>query len=282
MTHIYKINSTDIPISGVKEVLTVLDRVSKNLNVQFYVIGALARDIMTILLNAKPFKATQDIDIAVMVSEGYQYNNLMKYLVRNEQFQEDKDRPYRLSFQKIIIDILPFGEIESDERDVIIELTKTVQLSTVGLREVFRFSVKVLLDSEIELNIASLAGLCILKLIAYNEKPAERSKDIGDVNFIIDNYGTMFHNNICENHFDLMKNGWDEKLFARVLGRDMSTILNEYEVVKKKILEILDSNINQNYESKIAQLMAGSNGTLEEKVDVLKSLRQGILDRFNN
>lgn len=280
MTDIYKINSTDIPISSAKEVLTVLNMASKKLNVQFYVIGALARDIMTILLGGKPYKATRDIDIAVMVSEDTQYYNLIEYLLKYKQFRDDKELPYRLYIGKNMVDILPFGEIESDERDVTIDLKKTTKLSTIGLREVFKFSVRVLLDEEQEINIASLAGLCILKLIAYSEKPAERIKDIKDVNFIIENFDSMFFNNITENHFDLLSDGWDKKLFARVLGRDMSIILNEFKVVKDKILEILDSNIKENYDSKIVQLMTGSNGTLEEKVEVLKSLRQGILDDF--
>ncbi|MBV6478237.1 MAG: hypothetical protein HGGPFJEG_00987 [Ignavibacteria bacterium] len=91
----------------------------------------------------------------------------------------------------------------------------------------------------------------------------------------------MFFNYICENHFDIMSDGWDEKLFARVLGRDMSTILKKYIVLKNKIQEILNTGIIQNEESKIAQYMVGSAGTLQEKIEVLKSLRQGIWDNIN-
>lgn len=76
-----------------------------------------------------------------------------------------------------------------------------------------------------------------------------------------------------------MSQGWNENLSARVLGRDMGKIMKNDPLLMNKILEILNSNINDNHNSKIALLMmTGLDETLEQKIEILKSLRDGILD----
>ena len=84
---------------------------------------------------------------------------------------------------------------------------------------------------------------------------------------------------IISDHHDLLGKGWDENLSARVLGRDMGKIMKNDEALKSKILDILYSSIKDNHNSKIALLMiTGNDKTLEHKIEVLKNLRDGILD----
>ena len=118
-----------------------------------------------------------------------------------------------------------------------------------------------------------------MKLIAYSDRPDERAKDIEDINFIIEKYADMNLEYICNEHYDIMSNNWDENLSARVLGRDMKKIMKNDESLMNRILDILNLSINDNHNSKIALLMiSGPNNTLEQKIEVLKNLRDGILD----
>ena len=129
------------------------------------------------------------------------------------------------------------------------------------------------------MTVSTFPGICILKLIAYSDRPDERAKDIEDINFIIEKYADMNLEYICNEHYDIMSNNWDENLSARVLGRDMKKIMKNDEALKSKILDILNSSIKDNHNSKIALLMiSGPNNTLEQKIEVLKNLRDGILD----
>ena len=281
MKSTYRINSIDIRIDNVKAILVSLERAFKNLGIEFYLIGALARDIMAIVHNEKPVRATKDIDLAVLVACEENYISLKTYLIEKENFLQDISISYRLLFNnEIIIDLLPFGEIESAENTVTLkEGSEIITLSTFGLREVHKSAVEISLDEDLNLTVSTFPGICILKLIAYSDRPDERAKDIEDINFIIEKYADMNLEYICNEHYDIMSNNWDENLSARVLGRDMKKIMKNDESLMNRILDILNLSINDNHNSKIALLMiSGPNNTLEQKIEVLKNLRDGILD----
>jgi len=278
MKNTYRINSIDLRIDGIKEIFIPLERTLKKLNIEFYLIGALARDIITIVHKQDPFTATRDIDIAVMVLSNEEYEVLKKSLIEDENFVQDEKELYRLHCNGKIIDLLPFGKIESKERTVKLHGKDITTLSVLGLNEVFGFANNVMIDDELQFFVSSFPGLCILKLIAYSERPDIRSKDILDINFIIEKYADMNVEYICKNHADIMDNDWNENLSARVLGRDMGIILKNENELKNKILDILDSSINDNEDSKIAQLMTSRKDTEENKLEVLKNLREGLVE----
>jgi len=281
MKDTYRINSSELRIDNVKEILVSLEKAFKDLDIEFYVIGALARDIMAIIHNEIPIRATQDIDLAVLVAWEDNYNILKAYLIDNANFTQDRSLSYRLSFNnEIVIDLLPFGEIESAENTVTLKEGKEIiTLSTFGLKEMYKSAVEVTIDENLSLTVTTFPGICILKLIAYSDRPDERVKDINDINFIIEKYADMNVEYICNEHDDLLKNNWDENLSARVLGRDMGKIMKDDKILQNRILNILNQSIEEDQNSKIALLMmSGNNKTLEQKIEALKNLRDGILD----
>ncbi len=283
MKDIYRINSSDLRIGGLMDVFIPLERTLKNLNIDFYFIGAIARDMMTLVHKEKLFKATMDIDVAVMVSSIEEYEEIRRTLIERENFVEDKSEPYRLYFNDKIIDILPFGGLENTDGIVTLEGRDLVSISVLGLKEVYGLAETLVVDNRLEFAVSSLAGLCILKLVAFSERPDRRAKDIYDFNFIVERYADMNLDYICDCHHDIMNNGWNEELSARVLGRDIAAIISEEEIVKKKILEILDENISRGYDSRIVQIMAmSSNKNLEEKLNTINAIKRGILDKIDN
>ncbi len=280
MKDTYKISSSKLRIDNVKTILVSLEKAFKYLKIEFFIIGALSRDIMAIIHNENPIRATEDIDLAVLVAGENDYNILKTYLIEKENFSKNNKLPYRLNKNDIIIDLLPFGEIESAENTVTLKEGKEIiTLSTFGLKGVHKSAVEVSIDEDLKLTVSTFPGICILKLIAYSGRPDERAKDINDINYIIEKYADMNVEYISKAHYDLMSKGWDENLSARVLGRDMGKIMKNDESLMNKILNILNSSINDNHNSKIALLMmSGNDKTLEQKIDVLKNLRDGILD----
>lgn len=280
MKDIYKISSSDLRIENIKTILLSLENTFKKLKIEFYIIGALARDIMSIIYNEKPIRATRDIDFAVLVSGQNNFDILKSYLIEKEGFSANNKLPYRLVKDDIIIDLLPFGGIETINKSVSLKAgTDIIVLSTFGLKEVYKSAVEVIIDDDLQILVSTFPGICILKLIAYSDRPDERAKDISDIKFIIEKYADMNVEYICNEHSDIMSNNWDENLSARVLGRDMGKIMKDDPVLMNRILEILNSNINDNHNSKIALLMmTGLDNTLEQKIELLKNLRDGILD----
>lgn len=285
MKDTYRISSSELRIDNVKAILISLENSFKDLGIEFYIIGALAKDIMAIVHKEKPIRATQDIDLAVLVTGDDSYYILKKYLIEKENFSADKKLPYRLLFNnELIVDLLPFGGIEKDKSSVTLKMGKEViTLSTFGLKEVHKSAAEVTIDEDLNLTVTTFPGICILKLIAYSDRPEERAKDINDINFIIEKYAEMNVEYVCKEHSDIMNDKWDENLSARVLGRDMGKIMKTDEVLMKRILDILNSTIEDNHNSKIALLMmSGNDKTLEQKIDVLKNLKDGILDSINS
>jgi predicted nucleotidyltransferase len=86
-----------------------------------------------------------------------------------------------------------------------------------------------------------LPGLCILKLIAFDEKPDWRFKDFEDYSLMMRNYGEIASEELFSGPYeDLVQGDFEISIAgARMLGRNMQTILNKNEILKKRITAIL-------------------------------------------
>ena len=60
MKDTYSINSNDLRIENAKTILISLVNAFNDMQIEFYIIGALARDIMSIIHKENPIRATQD------------------------------------------------------------------------------------------------------------------------------------------------------------------------------------------------------------------------------
>jgi predicted nucleotidyltransferase len=277
-----KINSTDLRIDGSKNIFLSLEKAFTKFDIDFYLVGALARDIMFLSGDRKPVRATQDIDFAVMIPNKDVYEALKKYLEENENFKPDERDPYRMTAKGIIIDLLPFGKIESKERTVIVHGKEITKLNVLGLSEVYLSAGSVSIDNDDSVfKVATLPGICILKLIAYTDRPDDRIKDIEDITFIINNYHNMNIDYIINEHSELMEYGWDEKLSAKVLGRDIGLILKDNHELKEKVISILKNNIVEKRTGKIPELMTvKTERTVEDIIGLLNKLLEGINDKI--
>lgn len=233
----YKINFKQIRQSNIS-VFEALERALKNIEVDFYLIGAQSRDVWINHLDLKEKRTTADIDYLVYIKDHNTWNELIKYLTKEENFKQDEKLPYRF-YQDGIVDLIPFGEIEEDG-EVVLENLRT-ELSVVGCKEVAENET----ITEGYFKIIKLPGLCILKLIAYGEKPDNRAKDFDDYLFLVRNYHEIAgdelfmgnYDDLIEDDFDLMAAS------ARMLGRHLKPTLNSNESLKNKILSVLKGKL---------------------------------------
>jgi len=102
-----------------------------------------------------------------------------------------------------IIDLLPFNETGAyytnfkDKFDT--------KISVIGFKEVYDKGTKLEKITGTLVKTATLPGICILKLIAWSEKPEQRQKDIKDFQAILENYFEIESNQIYESHLDLFE-----------------------------------------------------------------------------
>ena len=224
---------------GLKETFEVLELAFKKYGIDYYLIGARARDLWTDHIALGEKRTTEDVDFCIYINEHEQYKTLVKDLVENYGFTRDEEEPYRFYFNGTI-DLIPFGGIEKDG-EVLLENPPT-ELSVYGTKEAVAHAEIV----EGEFKVVTLPGLCVLKLIAFYEKPDRRAKDLEDFYFLLENYGEIAGDQLFEGveHEDLIKDDFELTLAsARLLGRQIKNIASGRQELSIKLNQILVSRL---------------------------------------
>jgi len=196
----------------------------------------MARDVWINHISFRNKRTTRDIDFCVYVKDLFQYKEVQKWLIEREGFTRDKSQPYRMyAPDGQMIDLIPFGEIEQDNAVFLDD--PPMELSVLGTKEITDSSIAI----DKTFKVITLPGLCVLKLIAWNDKPEIRAKDLEDFNFLLHNYFSISGEGLYEQPFDdLLNNDFQPQIAAaRMLGRQINEILNESARIRNKVLEIL-------------------------------------------
>lgn len=282
MKNFYEINLNKLrqDENFLKAVLAI-EKALVSLQIDYYLIGALARDMWFQGVNdIKPKRATSDIDFAILLQNKSVFDQLKKYLIEKEGFSEYKENPYVLiTPNKIEIDLLPFGEIEEDGK-VVVSGTGMTTILVDGLNEVYNSNIPVVnIDDKISFKVCPLAGIVLLKLIAYDDRPESRVHDLTDIADIFKYYFTINDSEIWENHSDLFIDEMSlEFISARVIGREIGKILESNLKLKDRIISLLNSDENKNF-SMISQTIAlHLNNTIENSIKLLQEIVSGIED----
>ena len=156
---------------------------------------------------------------------------------------------------KVAIDLLPFGEIE--ENDTLNFNERYTDLHVLGFREVMEEAISVQIEEKIA-NIPPLPGMVILKLIAWSDRPEERENDLSDILRIIQHYYDLKWDEILKEHFDTLENEPFDRLLiaAEVLGRNSRLYLQKSQAISKRILQVLENNLQNTTKSAIAKAWA--------------------------
>lgn len=283
MKNTYQISLKEISPEGLHEMFLALQRGFQVFGIDFFLLGAFARDIWTTHLhNISTQRATQDIDLAILLSKREEYDELVSHLVLNENFTTTKNKFCLLFKQRIQVDIIPFGEIENTENyDTWNSINNFRTISTLGLREAYKNSLVIRTENNLEFKATSLEAIVVLKLISWNDRPEVRAKDAKDLAFILENYFDIQDNVIFDDHFDLIDENFDKQICsARVLGRLITPIFAENELLKTQIIQILTTQTT-NKISNLATAMMKDGEEYEKCISLLKAVLQGINDKIN-
>lgn len=107
-------NLNNVKHGDLKEVFDALEEAFGKLEIDFYMIGAVAREVWY-EKGSKQFRRTKDVDFAVLVSNEKQYDAVREYLIGNKIFTAARQNSFAIiSPAGIQVDILPFGQIATD------------------------------------------------------------------------------------------------------------------------------------------------------------------------
>ena len=282
---IYKISFKQLQQQPhISEMLTALEKGLYKYGIDFYLVGAVARDVwMTAINDIPPSRVTGDIDFAVFINDKNTYADLREYLINVEGFIPYKGNGFVLKWKNIIqIDLMPFGEIEAKPSNITVEGTGLTSLNMPGFKEIYDSGLpEAELEEKHRFKFCTLPGIVLLKLLAFQERPEIRRDDIKDISKILKHFFDMYADEIYENHNDLFGDkdinlNW---IAARVLGRDMGKIAQLNEDLFLRIKKILKKNTIDIHSSDIAKIMAEFfQNTIEENVKLLEQVKIGYLE----
>ena len=237
MENIYRTNYNSIR-EAYRDIFDALERALHHLGIDCYLIGAQSRDVWINHLDMEQ-RSTRDIDFLVFIPNRQTWDELVDWLVEKENFVRDTREPYRFYFRGNLLDLLPFGGIE-ENGEVHLD-DPSMQLSVIGTREATEFAAP--MDGPFK--VVTLPGLCILKLVAYYEKPDLRARDWEDFEFLLLNYLQISAGDqLLHTHDDLLTDDMDVGAVAsRVLGRNMAELLRENEYLRYRVLGILQKKL---------------------------------------
>ena len=267
------------------EILGLIAGEAGKLDIPIFVVGAAARDlILEHEYGIKPKRATTDVDFAVAVGKWAQYELLKKVLLDTKKLTFNKDT---LNFRKVsngmLIDIVPFGGVESPPGQIAFEPYKDPKMTTAGFTEAYDASITVRLSEDLTIEVVSLAGLALLKIIAWYDRPNDRERDIQDLWILLRQYlNAGNRDRLFEDHLDLIDDEFDDEIAgARVLGRDVAELLTAQ--TREIVLSTLVENIPGEGINRMASVINRHELKLEDitkhAVKMLRSFKQGILER---
>ena len=265
-----------LAVEGLKKPLEEITIACKSLGINFFIVGAIARNIWLAANNERP-SGTKDIDFGVFVADIETYNKLREILIKRFHYTPNRENAFCLiTSESQKIDLLPFGEIEQDGEVRV----KGVGLTSVrldGFKEVFeRGTVDVEIGEEIYRS-CSIPGVVILKMIAYDDRPERRGKDVQDIEAICQNYPTIEDENIWANHSDLYDGDLEHfEVGMIVLGREMSRVISANDELRTRVIAILNKAIS--LESGFISIMIKDpvQETIDQKRHFLRNILRGL------
>ena len=281
----YKINYNQLSQQPeITEMLYALQRGLEKFGIDFYLVGAVARNVwMTGINNIAPRRTTGDIDFAVLINDKGVYEALKTYLIITEGFQPYKGNEYVLIWKENLeVDLLPFGAIDDEDAKFNSNGLGSTSISLQGFSEIYNDELPTLdLEGKHQFKFCTLPGIVLLKLIAWDDRPESRRDDIKDISDILNHFFDMNDNEIFENHHDLFEKEEAslKHIAARVMGSEMSKIAKKNELLFSRIVGILDSNTLVSQNSDMAKIMVEYyDNTIDDNVQLLKHLRQGFTE----
>jgi predicted nucleotidyltransferase len=248
---------------------------------RLFIVGAQARDlILQYAYDLPVHRATNDIDFGIVVEAWEEFGWLREALVSDEGFQPHPHQQQRLLHEEgAIIDLVPFGNLEQSTGLIVWPPDFAIEMSTVGFREAYANAVDVRLAEDLVVKVASLAGLALLKIVAWSDRRFER--DAQDFGLIMRNYlDAGNRDRLYSEHGDCADLLNDEtfdydKASARVLGRDIGRIVTEES---RLIIEQAVSGDDEAEKFAVAMVRSNANyhGNSDMALAMVEALRQGL------
>ena len=256
------------------DVLRAVDALARELQIPYFVVGAMARDIL--LWNVRGIDAvkfTRDVDFAVAVENWSQFSDMKSQLVATGRFNA-AEQAHHLRYHALPgtngypLDIIPFRGAEQPGNKIYWPPEFAEKMNVVGYEETLAAAVEVQIEPDFTARVASLPGLTLLKIFAWDDRGHANPKDARDLLTVLRNYAGAEHARLYEDD-ELRKavDYDDDRAGARLLGCDVRRIA--FPATLEQLLHLLD---DRRQVERLATHMSGGLTALENKQDLADRL----------
>ena len=266
-------------------VLGAVHAAATALNVDYFLVGATARDVLlTHVFGRPPGRATRDVDFALAVADWAAFGNIKDHLQSTGKFVPDARALHRLRFNNasykhaISVDLVPFGGVANAENVIAWPPDMAIIMNVTGFSDALRAAVLVQIEHGLVVKVASFSGLSLLKLIAWKDRRAEDPKDAIDFVLMLRNYEHMGNQDRIygEALSALERVDYDPELAgAWLLGRDAAEIAAA--TTRSTVAEIMQDAAMLNYLiTDMAKALRGREDSITYATVLAHQFREGF------
>jgi len=263
-----------------QKLIVAVARAAETLRIKWMVTGAAGRVLLLESVYGLPHgRATEDVDLGVMVANWDQYRALVERICEDAAFQPDPKQRQRLKYRNDgLLDLVPFGSIESGDRTIRWPPENDFSMSVMGFREAYAEAIEVDVGGVV-VPVVSPAGLMLLKLIAWTQRRyTQPKKDAADMAYLLRHFSAVLTEKVLfDQHLNAIEAAsYDIDLAGcRVLGQKMASMSAKDTLTF--VRNLLDSELKEETDSalvrEVAEHLAGAGD--ERAYRLLESLRQG-------
>ncbi|OGA69948.1 MAG: hypothetical protein A3G81_13965 [Betaproteobacteria bacterium RIFCSPLOWO2_12_FULL_65_14] len=283
-------NATSLDLTGkadplVAELLADVARAAERQRIDFFVVGAAARDlVLEHAYGMKSRRATRDVDLACQVAGWRAYQRLVQALKESGRFAAQPGVAHRLSYRggALSTDLVPFGGLERPPGEIAWPPDFTTRMRVAGYADVREACIAATILPGIVVKVVSLPGLAVLKLLAWSDRRNETTRDGTDLGLLCRHYGPACeYERLTGASYDVLGlEGYDvHRGGVRLLGRDMAAIMRPE--TRARVLAVLAAEREQASGYRLALAIAGGGAAKDDfdsALQVLDVLRAGIED----
>jgi len=245
----------DRPVDPItKNILRQFNSVSQELGLDYFLVGATARDILLLhVFGIDPRRATRDVDLAIAVPDWSAFDNVKAQLLAQTSNWSASTSLQGLLYREpgthfaTPVDLIPFGKVENPPNTIAWPPEMAIIMNVAGYAEALQSAAQVQIDGDLVIRVASLPGLAILKIFAWLDRGATDRKDAYDLLAILKNYSET--DNLDRLYAD------EQALFetyaynpqqagAGLLGKDVVALANKE--TRAQLIAILNDEVKFN------------------------------------
>ena len=263
----YKVLSENIEHPLLKPVLEELIPVFEKRGIKFYIIGAVARDIILDLNDEKSQRVTMDLDIAIAIDNWGDFEDISSDILSLPNFSKDEKQQQRCLFKgHYQVDIVPYGGIKDQNDKIYWPPDELFAMSVVGFEEAENHLLPIEMDGSLKFNIVSLEGVFLLKLFAWKDRFNKTSKDAEDLGFILHNYLNINRDSSFGEPYNKiyeLEDYTEMKAGAIMLGMRLNEILDESSAIKFKVKSLFSEDLRRAEQSQLFNQIIETNRNLK-------------------